>query len=151
MQGTAYRVILLGGVLEQGDPTMLKKTLADLFRVNEEKMESLLSGPELVVKRGLNREQAGQILRTLHRAGGRCRAEADTPTERPEAFQPDERTKKSAHVASPLCGLQVARDLKRPFPNREPRSEKKEGPLGVRDLFRRKLAAIYLKITANGW
>ncbi len=68
-----YNVVIKGKCIAGLDSEDVKQNLAAIFKAPPEKMERLLSGNPLVVKKNISHEQADRILHSLRKAGAECK------------------------------------------------------------------------------
>jgi hypothetical protein len=74
MEGTSYRIVLLG-VKPDHDPQEVKQQLARTFHSTPEMIEQLLSKLPVAVKANLNHQTAMKYRAAISKAGGVCRVE----------------------------------------------------------------------------
>lgn len=77
MQNESYKVIFTGGIVAGYEIDTVKKNLADLFKVNIERIEGLFTGHSMLIKDKLNLEKATKYEQTLKKAGAICKVERD--------------------------------------------------------------------------
>jgi len=74
-----YRVVMGGNILVSADRGEVVRKLARLFGVDRERIEAVLHGTPVIVKRSLEERRAHQYVRTIMNAGADCYLELDDP------------------------------------------------------------------------
>ena len=67
-----YNLIFQGTIADGYRVEQVKKNLADIFKVDEKKVESLFTNDSVVLKKGLNHESAVKYRKALLKAGAVC-------------------------------------------------------------------------------
>ncbi|MCY3770372.1 MAG: DUF2628 domain-containing protein [Gammaproteobacteria bacterium] len=73
--GNQFKVILEGAILPGFERRQVQEGLAELFHSSEEKMERLLQGEPVPLKKRYDRDQAAAICRKIRQTGAQCRFE----------------------------------------------------------------------------
>ena len=68
-----YNIVMQGKAVSGRDNQEVKKNLAALFKDPTERMERLLSGKRVIVKKKVSHEQAVKIVRAIKKAGAECK------------------------------------------------------------------------------
>ncbi len=106
-----FRIVLLPGLSPGTSREQVLDTLAARFGVSREKAESFLSDKPLVLKKGLNQQQALNYQQALNDCGLNCRLdwiEGATPVESPSRSEPAEYQSTAALPCCPNCGYRAA-------------------------------------------
>ena len=75
MPSRRYRVVSDGKILEGQKIQEVKRNLATLFKVSEEKIEPYFVGRPIVIKKNVDYQTAVKYEKTFRSAGAICRAE----------------------------------------------------------------------------
>ena len=75
MKRNVFNVVLIGEIKKGFDKSTVKHNLATLFKLPFERIEILLNGHSLVVKRSVDTSTATKYKATIERAGACCRLE----------------------------------------------------------------------------
>lgn len=73
MQSVTYNVIFEGKIMKDRDPDEVKKSLAEFFKIETTKVNSLFSGKKIIIKKGLDRDTAFRYRALFLKAGAECR------------------------------------------------------------------------------
>jgi hypothetical protein len=79
MAGQLYRVVFEGEILEGSQVQEVKRALAKLYNISEDRVERFFSGKRLAVKKDVDYETAMQYVKAFERAGAVCRVEELEP------------------------------------------------------------------------
>jgi uncharacterized protein YbjQ (UPF0145 family) len=71
-----FNVVFKGEILPGVEPTAVRKTVAQLLKVDAAKAEQLFSGQPTVLRRDVDRDTAEKIQRALKNAGAACELES---------------------------------------------------------------------------
>jgi len=107
MSDPVFRILFEGKIKDGEDLEKVKAKLARLFKKDEAKIASLFSGSPLVIRKGLDYPTAQKYKIAIERAGGLCRVDEATGTEKPApaATKTRARTARSpVAVVCPNCG-----------------------------------------------
>ena len=91
MGESEYRIIMQGGLVANADPVRAHAGLAKIFKTTPDKAASLLTGKPRVIKQGINKQVAEQLLQKMNGIGVQCTiepmnnasAEQQTPNTQP--------------------------------------------------------------------
>jgi len=67
-----YNIIFQGSIADGYRMEQVKRNLADLFKVDEKKVESLFTNDSVILKKGLNHDYAVKYRQALLKAGAVC-------------------------------------------------------------------------------
>ncbi|MEM7196224.1 MAG: hypothetical protein AAF402_14860, partial [Pseudomonadota bacterium] len=70
-----YRVVLSGHVMPEQNRRDVLFALAKLFNSSSQRMESLLQGKEVTLKKEYNKDEASKICLAIRKAGASCKVE----------------------------------------------------------------------------
>ena len=79
MPGHRYRVVFEGENAEGLQVQDVKRSLANLFRTTEDRIEWFFSGKRLAIKKDVDYQTAMKYVEAFERAGAVCKAEALEP------------------------------------------------------------------------
>lgn len=111
MSKDRYDLVFQGEIIEGRDAAEVKKNVGQIFRMDEEKIESFFSGQSVKIKRNLDRETAMDYLSDLKKLGILCRMEfigeaPEQPSPLKAKEEPNAPPYKPQIVICPQCGFE---------------------------------------------
>ncbi len=85
MPDASYAVVFQGEILDGFEPDQVRQEFARLFGLGAERLEQLFTQGRVILKKGLNREEAERYIARLHRIGALARLETPHPAPVPQA------------------------------------------------------------------
>jgi len=107
MSDPIFRILFEGKIRDGEDLEKVKAKLAKLFKKDEAKIAALFSGGPLVIRKGLDYPTAQKYKIAIERAGGLCRVDKATSTEKTSPATTKTRartTRNPVAVVCPNCG-----------------------------------------------
>lgn len=77
MEEHAYKIVFNGKIAAGQDPAEVKERLSRIFKLDEDRVEQLLSGSRLVLKRNLSQEAAVKYKQAFDQSGAVCSIERE--------------------------------------------------------------------------
>lgn len=115
-ENATFYIELAGRIIEGRERDEVLQALARLFRITPERAQRLLANRPVIIKRGLNEEQAQHYISSIRRAGAVC---GMVPEQPPVSTCPKcgytavhAKDKLVAHDECPACGIIVGKYLK---------------------------------------
>lgn len=103
MTSQRYRIVLNGAVAKGHDIAAVKRNLAKLFKTDAPTIDRVFSGRPVVIKQGLDAEQALQYISALAQAGAVGRMEAMPADAGARAAERRERQRRKDRIAAAAC------------------------------------------------
>ncbi|MFC1649948.1 hypothetical protein ACFL2X_00110 [Candidatus Latescibacterota bacterium] len=128
MEETSYNLIFRGVIADGHDAETVRKNIAELFKVSEEKVERLFSGRPVTVKKNVDKATALKYQSAFKKAGALCSVEpfsvaADKKSsaeEKPPGTSPDQKVPDAAE-GSAAAEFSIPPGLKVILPERTKR------------------------------
>jgi hypothetical protein len=112
-----YRLVFAGEVVEGQHPAVVKKRLAAVLKLDDERMDTLFSGKSVVVKKVTDKQNAARYQQVFEKAGARLRVLPQAPAVASDSAaddaspSSDEPAAQAAPAAGSLDVLPVGTDL----------------------------------------
>lgn len=114
-----YNVVMKGKAIAGWDNHEVKTNLAKIFKEPPDKMERLLTGKPVTVKKKVSQEQAAKIIKAIEKAGAECKiVKYKTPEAKPlemeENDKPDSNLEKDTNLVPDRKPARASRVKKSP-------------------------------------
>ena len=111
-----YRLVFSGEVAEGQHPAVVKKRLATVLKLDDERMDILFAGKPVVVKKATDAKTAARYQEAFKKAGARLRVlpvedASASPVAEPEPTSPPPETESPAQSEGGLEAMPVGSDL----------------------------------------